>query len=201
MRASSRRPAPHTAPYGRGAVQGEEGWLLSTAARQQASRLAQGAVPLNTDCAPWARRGVRKHAGCSGFYRRGTMGATARRLGRFPCQLAGTSRPMACGPPRGGTRWKAAYLRSYHRSATVLAVRWSEVVSHQLASIDRHSAKGLMASNQNPACFQNRLDFFVTKQPKPCRSLSPHAISAPLPPKRRRSRAAIGSGGKKARSF
>ena len=150
------------------------------------------------------------HPGLRAYGAQGTRGT---------CGLAVKLPPLG-GRPRGSRVWQgdalhptprplgvglferhAAWPGFYRRGTTGATARRSGVVSHQLASIDRHSATGLMVRNQNPACFQNRLDFFVTKQPKPCRSLSPHAISAPLPPKRRRSSAAIGSGGKKARSF
>ena len=63
------------------------GWPVQTATRQKVSWLAQGAVPLNPDCAPWARRGVGRHAAWPGFYRRGTTGATARGSGVAPCSL------------------------------------------------------------------------------------------------------------------
>ena len=105
----------------------------TTAARQRASWLAQGVVPLDPGLRAFGAQGYRE-----------------------------TCRLIWVLPPWHDGRQPA---------------RRSGVVHRQLAGIGRHSAKGLMASNQNPACFQNRLDFFVTKQPvKPCRSLSPHAI-------------------------
>ena len=152
------KPPPHGLRYStpRRVLVGKQLICGVTAARQRASWLAQGVVPLDPGLRAFGAQGYRETRGLASFYR---------------------------------------------RSATGLAARESGVVSLSVKAKRPHSATGLMVRNQNPACFQNRLDFFVTKQPKPCRSLSPHAISAPLPPKRRRSSAAIGSGGKKARSF
>ena len=102
---------PTPRPKGAGVFEGKQLGCGVTAARRQASRLAglvcgmvlgwkkpslgngprglwQGTTPCTPDCAPWARRGVGRHAAWLRSYRRGTEGATARGFGVLPCRLA-----------------------------------------------------------------------------------------------------------------
>ena len=148
-----------------------------TAVARQVPRLAglAGLKPCTRFCAPWARRGVEGHAGWPRFYRRGTTGATARRSGAAPGLVAGSDR----------------------HSATGLAARGFSVIPCLLACTDRHSATGLMARNEGQHGFQNHAGLWrgrasqAAQQHPNLRYFSSTSLNW------RRSRAAIGSEGKK----
>ena len=105
--------------------------------------------------AVWARQQTKKHI---------------KPASREACRRAAVTPQPTCFPSsgpapigRGGTRGKAAWLRSYRRSATGLAARRSGVASCQLNRKDRHSATGLMARNKGQRGYEIPLAFCVAK--------------------------------------
>ena len=143
---------------------------------QAPPRLPQaGLKPCTHLCAAMPRRVLVGYASWPGFYRRGTTGATARRSGAAPGLVAGSDR----------------------RSATGLAARRCGVIPCLLACTDRHSATGLMARNEGQHGFQNHAGLWrgrasqAAQQHPNLRYFSSTSLNW------RRSRAAIGSEGKK----
>ena len=96
--ASSRRPAPHTAPIGRGAARGTCSLAVKLPPLGNGPRGShKEQCSLTPDCALLARRVLVGHASWPGFYRRSATGLAARRFGAAPCWLHSIYRHSATG--------------------------------------------------------------------------------------------------------
>ena len=139
-----------------------------TAVARRVPRLAQGAVPLDPGL-----RAMR-----AGHSRESSLAAElppwhdechGSRKGQCPLT-------PGCALCAQGVRGKAAWLRSYRRSATGLAARGSDTISSMLAGIDRHSTEGLVARCKCQRGFETTLAFFAAKNLNRAEAPSPAAI-------------------------
>ena len=163
-----------------------------------------------------ARRGIGRHALGCGVTAARRQASRLAGLVRFPVcwrvQTAIRRRPHGshkgqcpltpdCAPQaRRALVGHESWLRSYRRDTTGATARGSGVISCQLADTDRHSATGLMARYKGQRGFETTLAFCVAKISKPYRNIpTGNACVCPMPSAG--ARAAIGSGGKKARPF
>ena len=136
-----------------------------------------------------------RHAAWPGFYRRGTTGATARRSGRaMPCTpyrarwARGCSWDMQLGCEATAARRQASRLAGLVRLPAVWPI--------QTAIRRQASWLAITASMKS----KSRWPFALQKYPSHIKASQP-ARGKYAPRRLRRSRAAIGSGGKKARPF
>ena len=160
-----------------------------TAVARQVPRLAglAGLKPCTPDCAAEPRKGVGRHAAWPGFYRRGTTGATARRSGVATCQLDRKDRHSTTG-----------LMARIKRSA------WIEdhagfFCCKNIQAVLKYPKRCYWcmdsANRKKQTCFpalRNHLSRIGASQAPPFESAQRRL---------RGSRAAIGSGGKKARPF
>ncbi len=162
----------------------------ATAARQQASRLAglAGRCPA-PHTAPVGRGLLGRHAAWPGFYRRGTTGATARRSGAAPCLLTDSDRHSATG------------LMARNKGQRDFEIPLAFCV----AKIPKpHQNIPTRKGGRLPTvhCGEKKSSPFIHAAKSPsCTEASQPARGKPAHSRLRRSRAAIGSGGKKARPF
>ena len=162
---------------------------MFTAVARQVPRLAglAGLKPCTPDCAAEPRSGIGRHAAWPGFYRRGTTGATARRSGVATCQLDRKDRHSATG-----------LMARIKRSA------WIEdhagfFCCKNIQAVLKYPKRCYWcmdsANRKKQTCFpalRNHLSRIGASQAPPFESAQRRLLG---------SRAAIGSGGKKARPF
>ena len=154
--------------------------------RPRGSRVWQGVTP----CTPYRAtgRGAARTTCGSGFYRRGTTGATARRFGRLPCRLASSYRHSATGLM---ARYKGQ--RGFEIPLAFCAAK----IPKSQENIP--TCKGCVCPT--PTADRRKRPFIIAANSSSYIGVSQPARGKHAHRRLRGSRAAIGSGGKKARPF
>ena len=173
------------------------------------------------DCAPTARRALGRHAAWPGVYRRSSTGLAARRSGAVPCRLASSYRHSATGlmaRNKGQREIKLTLAFCVAKNSSHTDVFHPQGVSLPHADCGKRTSAHLSTLQNLPATSKHPNPQGVNLPTADCGKRKSASLSAPqnfpATPKHpnpqggkydrrplRRSRAAIGSGGKKARPF